>query len=251
MTTRETKMTTKAEDVDEDVAGEPVEDAEKTPDAEPETVEEKPSDETPETPEEPVKRSGRDTVVVRVPAGRILLVAAVVLVLIASVTTAVLQWREADRLGGTAHTEQLVRTRSAEFSQALLAYRHTELDDARERISSLSSAEFGQSYQTAFDGLAEVIRKYEADAKATVRDIYVNEVDGQRARTLVVLDTEVSSTAGVRRVLGTKLMLELILEKGVWKVDSMATLAADDESLTNPDGTTEKPGTETETETTP
>ena len=237
-------MTTKAEDVNEDVAGEPVEDTEKAPDAEPETVEEK-------TPDKPVKKSGPDTVVVRIPVGRVLLVAAVVLVLITSVTTAVLQWREADRLGDTARTEQLVRTRSAEFSQALLAYRHTELDGARERIGSLSSAEFGQSYQTAFDGLAEVIRKYEANAKATVRDVYVNEIDGQRARTLVVLDTEVSSTAGVRRVLGTKLMLELILEKGVWKVDSMATLAADDESLTNPDGTTEKPGTGSETEQTP
>ncbi|GAA2734616.1 hypothetical protein GCM10010439_57420 [Actinocorallia aurantiaca] len=249
MTTRETKMTTKAEDVDEDVTGEPVEDAEKTPGSEPEAVEEKAPEETPETPETPVEKSGRDTVAVRIPVGGILLVAAVVLVLIASVTTAVLQWREADRLGDAAHTEQLVRTRSAEFSQALLAYRYTELDGARERIGSLSSAEFGQSYQTAFDGLAEVIRKYEANAKATVRDVYVNEVDGQRARTLVVLDTEVSSTAGVRRVLGTKLMLELILEKGVWKVDSMATLAADDESLTKPDGTTEKPDAEPETKT--
>ncbi|MEO3783657.1 hypothetical protein ABGB12_10025 [Actinocorallia sp. B10E7] len=237
MITRETKMTTKAEDITEDAAEELVEDAEETPDAEPEEAAEEKL-----PPKRKAKKSDGDTVVVRVPLGRVLLVAAVALVLIASATTAVLQWREASRLGDAARTEQLVRTRSAEFSQALLAYRHTDLDGARERIRSLSSAEFGQSYETAFDGLADVIRKYEANAEATVRDIYVNEIDGQRARSLVVLDTQVNSTAGLRRVLGTKLMLELILEKGVWKVDSLVTLAADDESLTKPDGTTEKPG---------
>jgi len=108
----------------------------------------------------------------------------------------------------------------------------------------LSSADFGQSYETAFDGLADVIRKYEANARATVRDVYVNEIDGPRAKSLVVLDTEVHSTAGVRRVVGTKLLLELVVEKGAWKVDSLAALAADDESLTKPDGGTERPSAE-------
>ncbi len=241
-------MTTKAEDVNEDVVSDDVAEeataeaaAEDAP--EKETKAEEPAVKETETKEAPGKEppaSGR----LRLPSGRTLLVAAAVLVLIASVTTAVVQWREAGRLGDEARTEQLVRTRSAEFSQALLAYRHTDLDTARERIRSLSSTEFGRSYETAFDGLADVIKKYEADAKATVRDIYVNEIDGQRAKTLTVLDTEVHSTAGVRRVLGTKLLLELVQEKGAWKVDSLTTLAADDESLTNPDGTTEKPQAE-------
>ncbi|WP_106401734.1 hypothetical protein [Actinocorallia populi] len=233
-------MTTKAEDVDEDVVSEDV--TEEAPAEEPpqkETAEE--TAEEPPSKEPPPEQAGGGP---RFPRGRVLLVAAAVLVLVASVTTAVVQWREADRLGEAARTEQLVRTRSAEFSQALLAYRHTDLDQARERIRSLSSEDFGRSYETAFDGLADVIKKYEADAKATVRDIYVNEVDGQRAKTLIVLDTEVHSTAGVRRVLGTKLLLELVQEKGAWKVDSLTTLAADDESLTNPDGTTEKPAGE-------
>lgn len=237
-------MTTKAEDVTEDVVSDDVaEEASAGTPAEDAPGEEAPADgasgqEAPED-DAPVKEAPA-----RFPLGRVLLVAAVVLVLIASTTTALVQWREASRLGDAARTEQLVRTRSAEFAQALLAYRHTDLDAARERIRSLSSTEFGRGYETAFDGLAEVIKKYEANAKATVRDIYVNEVDGQRAKTLIVLDTEVHSTAGVRRVLGTKLLLELLQEKGVWKVDSLTTLAPDDESLTNPDGTTEKPETE-------
>ncbi len=213
----------------EDGASEASEASEKETPAE-EAVEKKTADEKP----------GKAGAASRLPSGRVLLVAVLAVLLVTTSVTAFLQWREAGRLSDAADTEQLVRTRSAEFGQALLAYRHTDLDDSRERIRSLSSADFGQSYETAFDGLAEVIKKYEADATATVRDIYVNEIDGQRAKSLVVLDTEVKSTAGVRRVLGTKLLLELILEKGSWKVNSLATLAADDESLTKPDGTTEK-----------
>ncbi|MEO3787365.1 hypothetical protein ABGB12_28905 [Actinocorallia sp. B10E7] len=173
---------------------------------------------------------------------RRLVMAALALVFLTAVATAGIQWREAGRLADRDRTEQQVRTRSAEFARALLAYRHTELPAARARIHDLTSADFGRTYETAFDGLAEVIAKYRADATATVRESYVDDFDGERAKTLVVLDSEVKSTLGTRRVLGTKLMLELVREKGSWRVDSMVTLPADDETLTKPDGTVEKTG---------
>ncbi|WP_106403645.1 hypothetical protein [Actinocorallia populi] len=172
---------------------------------------------------------------------RRLIVAALALVFLTAVVTAGIQWREADRLADQNGTEQQVRDRSADFARALLAYRHTELDATQKRIRDLTSADFGNSYQSAFDGLSEVITKYKADATATVRDVYLNGLDGGRAKTLVTLDSEVRSTIGVRQVLGTKLLLELVLEKGSWRVDAMSTLPADDETLTKPDGTVEDP----------
>ncbi|RAY16982.1 hypothetical protein DPM19_02115 [Actinomadura craniellae] len=172
---------------------------------------------------------------------RRLAVAALALVFATAVVTAVIQWRESDRLATRDQTEQQVRDRSAEFGRALLAYNHTDLPGARARIRGLTSADFGRTYETAFDGLAEVITKYRANATATVRDTYLNAFDGQNAKTLVVLDSEVRSTMGVRRVLGTKLLLELVLERGAWRVDGLTTLPADDETLTKPDGTVEKP----------
>lgn len=179
----------------------------------------------------------------RLPAGvsRRLVTAALALVFLAAVATAGIQWRAADRLTGQEGTEQQVRDRSADFARALLAYRHTDLATTQKHIRDLTSADFGNTYQTAFDGLSGVITKYEADATATVRDVYVNDFDGGRAKTLVTLDSEVRSTIGVRRVLGTKLLLELVLEKGAWHVDAMSTLPADDETLTKPDGTVEEP----------
>jgi Mce-associated membrane protein len=169
-----------------------------------------------------------------------------VLVLLALLTvslTAGVQWREADRLSQKVATERQVRTRAAEFGQALLAYKHTDLQTSRTQIQQLTTTDFGKSYDAAFDGLADVIGKYKADATASVRDTYVNEIDGSRAKALVVLDSEVHSTVGVRRVTGTKLLLELIQEKGQWRVSGLVSLEADDESLTKPDGTPASPKT--------
>jgi Mce-associated membrane protein len=167
--------------------------------------------------------------------------ALILLVLAAVTTTAVLQWRQADHLTQQNRTQQQVRTRAAEFGQALLAYKHTDLTNARTRIQQLTATDFGKSYEAAFDGLADTITKYKADATATVRDTYINQIDGDRAKALVILDSEVRSTAGTRRVIGTKLLLELIREKGQWRVSGLATLQADDETMTKPDGTPTTP----------
>jgi len=197
--------------------------------------------ERPEKAEKPEKKAAGKRPRIRPSAvlSRRLVAAGLVLVFLTAVATAFLQWREADRLADRDRTEQQVRTRSAEFARALLAYRHTELDTSQSRIRDLTSTDFNRTYETAFGGLSEVIAKYEADATATVREVYLDDFDGEQAKTLVVLDSEVRSTLGVRRVLGTKLMLELVLEKDDWRVDSMVTLPADDETLTKPDGTVE------------
>lgn len=205
-------------------------------DAEPEQAEPKEAE-----PESAGAKPERRTPRLSAGVSRRLVTAALALVFLAAVATAGIQWRAADRLTGQEGTEQQVRDRSADFARALLAYRHTDLATTQKRIRDLTSADFGNTYQTAFDGLSGVITKYEADATATVRDVYVNDFDGGRAKTLVTLDSEVRSTIGVRRVLGTKLLLELVLEKGAWHVDAMSTLPADDETLTKPDGTVEEP----------
>jgi hypothetical protein len=224
----------------------------KTKKADPAPTEEAVTEEPTETPEaaESVapEESAAETTTPRRPRPRVsfrlsrrLVVAAFALLLATTTATAVIQWRTAHRLAARDRTEEEVRDRSADFGRALLAYKYTNLSAARARIGALTSSDFSSSYETAFDGLASVITKYQATATATVRDIYLNDFDGQRAKTLVVLDSEVKSTMGVRRVLGTKLLLQLVLEKGSWRVDSMTTFAADDESLTKPDGRVERP----------
>jgi Mce-associated membrane protein len=163
----------------------------------------------------------------------------VVVVLAAAVTTALLQWRQADRLTTRENTRQQVGTRAGEFGQALLSYRHTDPDAARKRVLSLATDDFGRTYDEAFtDGLQGVITKLKADATATVRTVYVDTVSGDDAKAIVVMDSEVKSTAGTRRVLGSYLEMELVRQKGGWRVKSVNSIGAVNESLTKPDGST-------------
>lgn len=55
------------------------------------------------------------------------------------------------------------------------------------------------------------------------------------------MDSEVTSTAGTRRVLDSYLDMELIRQKGQWRVNSVASIGAINESMTNPNGTPQEP----------
>ncbi|MDN3351311.1 hypothetical protein [Actinomadura sp. DC4] len=167
----------------------------------------------------------------------------VLVVLAAAVTTALLQWRQAGRLSAREDTRRQVSTRAGEFGQALLSYDHSDPDAARKRVLGMTTDDFGRTYDVAFtDGLQGIITKLKADAKATVRTVYVGDVGGDDAKAVVVMDSEVKSTAGTRRVLGSYLEMELVRQHGQWRVKSVNSIGAINESLTKPDGTTVTPG---------
>ena len=103
----------------------------------------------------------------------------------------------------------------------------------------LATDNFGRNYSDAFAaGLKDAITQLQASAKATVKDVYVGGVSGDEAHAIVVLDSEVRSTAGVRQVVGSYLDLTLLRRKGAWKVDSATSIAATRETNTPPGPTT-------------
>ncbi|MBO2447585.1 hypothetical protein J4573_10845 [Actinomadura barringtoniae] len=166
----------------------------------------------------------------------------VLLVLAACVITAGLQWREAGRLNDRESTREQIRTRAGEFGQALLSYNHSDPDAARKRVLGLSATDFAKSYDVAFnDGLRGIITKLKADATASVRTVYVDNVQGDNAKAIVVMDSEVKSTAGTRRVLGSYLEMDLVRQSGAWMIKSVNSIGALNESLTKPDGTPVSP----------
>ncbi|MGI8329214.1 hypothetical protein ACRYCC_04570 [Actinomadura scrupuli] len=163
--------------------------------------------------------------------------ALVVLALAAAVTTAALQWHRADRLDQRERTRQQVAARAGQFGQALLSYDHTRLDAARKRVLGMAATDFGKTYDVAFTGgLQDAITKLKADATATVRTVYVSAVDGSNAKAIVVMDSEVKSSAGTRRVLGSYLEMELVEQHGQWRVNAVNSIGAINESLTKNGG---------------
>jgi Mce-associated membrane protein len=171
------------------------------------------------------------------------LAVAVVLLVIAS-TLVVSQRGRANRLAQREAERRAVASAAGSFGEALLSYDFNDLEAARRRVVRLATENFGRNYSDAFAaGLKEAITQLQASAKATVKDVYVAGVSGDEAHAIVVLDSEVRSTAGVRQVVGSYLDLTLQRRRGSWKVDSATSIAATRESNTPPGPATTPPST--------
>ena len=178
----------------------------------------------------------------RVPGRPALVRATVAGALVGSVVTAGLQWYQADRAAKRDAERQEVRARAAAFGEALLSYDHTKLQDARNRVLGLASDDFAKTYDEAFTGgLEGVITKLKANATATVRTVYLGEIESGTAKAVVVMDSEVKSTAGTRRVLGSYLDMRLTRSGDDWKVTEVTSVGAANESMTDPKGEQKKP----------
>jgi Mce-associated membrane protein len=168
------------------------------------------------------------------------LAVAVVLLVVAS-AVAVSQARRADRLAQREAERRAVATTAGDFGEALLSYDFEDLEAARRRVVRLATESFGRNYSDAFSaGLNEAITQLQASAKATVRDVYVSDVTRDQAHAIVVLDSEVRSTAGTRQVVGSYLDMSMLRRGGRWKIDAVTSIAASRESNTppGPPGTT-------------
>lgn len=168
--------------------------------------------------------------------------AAALAALAAAVAVAGLQWHRANGMAEEEAVRTAVRTRAAEFGVALLSYDHTDLKAAREKVMSMASDDFAKTYDVAFTGgLEGVIGRLKADATATVRNVYVGEVNDTTAKAVVVLDSEVKSTAGTRRVLGSYLEMSLVRQGGQWKVTEVSSIGSINESMSGSDGQSPSP----------
>ena len=178
-----------------------------------------------------------------VPVKTLLVRAVVAVAVVGSAVTAGLQWHDADQAAQRDQDRQEVRASAAEFGQALLSYDHTKLQEARHRVLSLASDDFAKTYDEAFTGgLEGVISKLKADATADVQNVYLGEIEDGTAKAVVVVDSEVHSTAGTRRVRGSYLDMRLVRRGGEWKITDVTSIGAANESMVDPQGNQQKPG---------
>ncbi|MEU4698560.1 hypothetical protein [Nonomuraea dietziae] len=166
--------------------------------------------------------------------------AVLALVLAATGGAAVVQWLTADRLQGQLapleHDRQLrldVSGAAGAFATTLLSYDYKDLQTTRGQVIAMTAGDFLATYDEAFGGpMEQVIIKLEAVSKATVREVYLSEVDEVSAKALISVDQQVTSKEAVRNVLGTHLKLVMIKQKGVWKVSDVTVLGAAKETET-------------------
>ncbi|MER5426773.1 hypothetical protein [Streptosporangium roseum] len=170
------------------------------------------------------------------------LVGAVAAILFAATATAAVWfWTTADRLAEEKSERAAVAARAGEFAVALQTYDYANLQAYRDQVFAISGEDFEKTYDEAFSPLEGVITSMRANSSASVRGVYVAEVAEGRAKAITVVDSQVTSTAGTRRMLGTYMELGLIKTGGEWKVNDATVMGAAEELVTDPNGKAVEP----------
>lgn len=176
--------------------------------------------------------AARPGLVIRLPRLRVVLA---VLLVAALATVAFTQWRRASDVSGEAATRKDVGVAASQLVEAVLSYQSTDLESARQRVLALATAEFDQRYTDEFTTkMTPLIQQLQASATGTVVDVYVAEMTGDTARSIVVADQHVTTTAGTRTLDHVYLQVELARQNGTWLVSAVTPIGANNEALTAP-----------------
>lgn len=206
-----------------------------------EPAQDAPRDATPTAGEPAAEKAGGAAFLTR---GRMLVTLAA-MVVAALAATAVLQWISA----GQAHdalarleSERALRVEvsgaASSFGQALLSYDYKDLQSTRSTLMAQATGDFLTTYDEAFGGaMAQVIVKLKAVSRATVREVYLSDVDEGTAHAIVVVDQQVNTSEAIRSVKDSHLKISLVKEKGAWKVQDVTVLGAASEDQYKLDGT--------------
>ncbi|MEV0384830.1 hypothetical protein [Nonomuraea sp. NPDC050643] len=170
------------------------------------------------------------------------------MVVAAIAATAVLQWISATqaqdaltRLESERALRLEVSGAAGAFSTALLSYDYQDLQTTRSTLAAQATGDFLATYDAAFGGtMAQVIVKLKATAHATVREVYVADVDEATAHAIVVVDQQVNTSQAIRSVKDSHLKISLVKEKGTWKIHDVTVLGAASEDQYNLDGDEKK-----------
>jgi hypothetical protein len=110
------------------------------------------------------------------------------------------------------------------FSEALLTYKFGDLDTTKDHVLGLSTGEFATEYEAAFPGLASLITQSQSSATATVKDVFVSRIEGDRATAITVVDAVGTGAGGPRTQPDSYVRLDLVRTSGGWKVDGVTSL---------------------------
>ncbi len=109
---------------------------------------------------------------------------------LAAVVFGVVEWRRADHNAAKVSKEQAALKVAGNLGQAMLSYDSSHLDVSRQRVA----------------------------------EVYLTQIGDGTAKAIVVVDFSVNSTAGTVSRPGTYLLMDLVRQRGKWKVDGVQAL---------------------------
>jgi Mce-associated membrane protein len=177
---------------------------------------------------------------------RLVTIVAIVVALLA-IGTAGIQWTRAEQNGAKQAVENKVRMRATEYAVAFSTYQHDHIDQWRKRMTELTTDDYGKTLLVAFTGYEKTIAALKTDSTGSVRETYVSEVDGSNAKAFVVSDSQAKSTPGTLIRTGFKLMLDMVEQKGVWKINDVTAIDPDTQNWIDPNGKPMEPPVQTAT----
>jgi hypothetical protein len=115
-----------------------------------------------------------------------------------------------------------LRRAAGEMAEAFFTWDYEDLDAHRDRVLALSTGSFRKEYEEQFDaGIRDVITQTKSSSKAFVQDVYVSEVEEERAEAVVVVDLEQDGAAGPRNQTDIYVVITFVDVDGSWKVDDV------------------------------
>jgi Mce-associated membrane protein len=144
---------------------------------------------------------------------------------LAAVVFGVVEWRRADHNAAKASKEQAALKVAGNLGQAMLSYDSSHLDVSRQRVAALATANFVKTYEQDFTkSLGQLVSQLQAKSSATLKEVYLTQIGDGTAKAIVVVDFSVNSTAGTVSRPGTYLLMDLVRQRGQWKVDGVQAL---------------------------
>jgi hypothetical protein len=144
------------------------------------------------------------------------------LVALAAVAVAALGWSEASDANAELEDAADARRVAAEFGEAYLSFDTDDVDGATDRLLSLATETFADEFETTrAPSIEELFAAGDTVTRASVQDVFAGEVDGDRARALVVVDIDASGPEGEQRLVGLSFVLEMVREDSTWLVDAV------------------------------
>jgi hypothetical protein len=140
----------------------------------------------------------------------------------ASVTLAAIGWNEASDANAELDDSSQARRAASEFGEAYLSFDTDDVDGATQRLLSLSTDAFADEFEsTRAPSIEELFSAGDTVTRASVQDVFVDEVDDDRTRALVVVDIDASGPEGEQRLVGLSFVLDMVRRDSRWLVDAV------------------------------
>lgn len=139
--------------------------------------------------------------------------------LVFTTTFGVIQWRRADDLRQKESQRRAAAATAAQFAGALYTYDYNDLAAAKASVLRFATAKYAKGYAATSPAQQDTIARLKAKESAKVTGTFLTDVVGDRASAVVILDTNLDSTAGKRTGVNY-LDVVLVRQGGTWKVDA-------------------------------